>query len=158
MFENSIGAISDSRRRVVPPAYVTEPRVPHICPVLADVGYRGSRPANPSRQALSGLKIGPAFRSPEIRGENPRPLGRPSASPGAQKSAERFPRPRTYHAYHAPFCNFRGTRISCHDALERTACAPFREERRMKFTEATKFHGKSGGPGFPARPQTQNYC
>jgi hypothetical protein len=37
------------------------------------------------------------------------------------------------------------TRISCHAALERTACAPFREERRMKLTEATKFHRKSGG-------------
>jgi hypothetical protein len=30
-------------------------------------------------------------------------------------------------------------------ALERTACVPFREERRMQFTEATKFHRKSGG-------------
>src|SRR5271170_6917676 len=28
--------------------------------------------------------------------------------------------------------------------LERTACAPFHEERRMKLTEATKFHRKSG--------------
>ena len=37
------------------------------------------------------------------------------------------------------------TRISCRDALQRTACAPFREERRMKFTETTKFHRKSGG-------------
>ena len=46
------------------------------------------------------------------------------------------------------------TRISCLDALERTACAPFREERRMKFTEATKFHRKSGGEPRPLeRPQ-----
>jgi hypothetical protein len=37
------------------------------------------------------------------------------------------------------------TRISCHAALERTACAPFHEERRMKLTGATKFHRKSGG-------------
>jgi hypothetical protein len=37
------------------------------------------------------------------------------------------------------------TRISCHAALERSACAPFGKERRMKFTEATKFHRKSGG-------------
>src|SRR5271155_4529532 len=37
------------------------------------------------------------------------------------------------------------TRISCHAALERTACAPFHEERRMKLIEATKFHRKSGG-------------
>src|SRR5271170_898208 len=29
--------------------------------------------------------------------------------------------------------------------LERTACAPFHEERRMKLTEATMFHRKSGG-------------
>ena len=29
-------------------------------------------------------------------------------------------------------------------ALERTACAPFREERRMNFTETTKFDRKSG--------------
>ena len=36
------------------------------------------------------------------------------------------------------------TRISCHDALEGTACAPFREERRMNFTETTKFDRKSG--------------
>ena len=36
-------------------------------------------------------------------------------------------------------------RISCHAALERTACAPFHEERRMKLIEATKFHRKSGG-------------
>src|SRR6202046_3732384 len=37
------------------------------------------------------------------------------------------------------------TRISCHVALDRAACAPFRKERRMKFTEATKFYRKSGG-------------
>src|SRR5271156_7159140 len=29
--------------------------------------------------------------------------------------------------------------------LERPACAPFHEERRMKLTEATMFHRKSGG-------------
>jgi len=43
------------------------------------------------------------------------------------------------------------TRISCLDALERTACAPFREERCMKFTEATKFHRKSGGEPQPLK-------
>src|SRR5271155_3318418 len=37
------------------------------------------------------------------------------------------------------------TRISCHAALERTACAPFHEERRMQLIEATKFYRKSGG-------------
>jgi hypothetical protein len=36
------------------------------------------------------------------------------------------------------------TRISCHAALERTACAPFRKERRMDFAEATNLHRKSG--------------
>jgi len=36
------------------------------------------------------------------------------------------------------------TRISCHAALDDAACAPFRKERRMKFTEATNLHRKSG--------------
>jgi hypothetical protein len=35
-------------------------------------------------------------------------------------------------------------RISCHVALEKAACAPFSEERRVKLAEATKFHRKSG--------------
>ena len=39
---------------------------------------------------------------------------------------------------------FSGPRISCHAALERTAYAPFRKERRMKFANAIKFHRKSG--------------
>jgi hypothetical protein len=37
------------------------------------------------------------------------------------------------------------TRISCHAAQERTANAPLRKERPMKFAEATKFQRKSGG-------------
>ena len=37
------------------------------------------------------------------------------------------------------------TRISCHAALDRAACAPFREEGRMKYANANKFHRKSGG-------------
>ena len=37
------------------------------------------------------------------------------------------------------------TRISCHAALDKAACAPFREERRMKSDNATKFYRKSGG-------------
>jgi hypothetical protein len=37
------------------------------------------------------------------------------------------------------------TRISCHAALDKATCAPFRRERRMKFTNATKFDRKSGG-------------
>ena len=49
----------------------------------------------------------------------------------------------------AHFLAISRTRISYDDALERTACAPFREERRMKFTEATKFHRKSGGEPQP---------
>jgi hypothetical protein len=42
------------------------------------------------------------------------------------------------------------TRISCHAALNRTACAPFRKERRVKFASATKFHRKSGEAKGPA--------
>jgi hypothetical protein len=34
-------------------------------------------------------------------------------------------------------------------ALERTACAPFIKERRMKFREPTKLHRKSGDVGHP---------
>ena len=37
------------------------------------------------------------------------------------------------------------TRISCHAALDKATCAPFRRERRMKFANATKFDRKSGG-------------
>jgi hypothetical protein len=37
------------------------------------------------------------------------------------------------------------TGISCQVGLERTACAPFHEERRMKFAEAIKFHRKIRG-------------
>jgi hypothetical protein len=36
------------------------------------------------------------------------------------------------------------TRISCHTALDKAARAPFRKEGRMKCTNATKFHRKSG--------------
>jgi hypothetical protein len=37
------------------------------------------------------------------------------------------------------------TRISCHAALDKAACAPFCKGKRMKRTNATKFHRKSGG-------------
>jgi hypothetical protein len=37
------------------------------------------------------------------------------------------------------------TRISCHAALENTACAPFRKERRMKCINALNLNRKSGG-------------
>jgi hypothetical protein len=37
------------------------------------------------------------------------------------------------------------TRISCHAALDKATCAPFRKEGRMKCINATKFHRKSRG-------------
>jgi hypothetical protein len=37
------------------------------------------------------------------------------------------------------------TRISCHAAPDKAACAPFRRERRINFANATKFDRKSGG-------------
>jgi hypothetical protein len=36
------------------------------------------------------------------------------------------------------------TRISCHAAPDKTACAPFFKERRMMFANATNFYRKSG--------------
>jgi hypothetical protein len=36
------------------------------------------------------------------------------------------------------------TRISCHAALETTACAAFSKESRMKFSNATNTNRKSG--------------
>jgi hypothetical protein len=36
------------------------------------------------------------------------------------------------------------TRISCHAALDKTACAPFRKEGRMKWDNVTKLHRESG--------------
>ncbi len=35
-------------------------------------------------------------------------------------------------------------RLSCYAAPDRAACAPFREERRMKCDNATKFCRKAG--------------
>ena len=58
-----------------------------------------------------------------------------------EESPRRKPR-----AHRAHFLAISRTLISCHDALKRTTCAPFRRERSMKFTEATKFHRKSGEP------------
>jgi hypothetical protein len=37
------------------------------------------------------------------------------------------------------------TWISCHAALDKSTCAPFRKEGRMKCINATKFHRKCGG-------------
>ena len=36
------------------------------------------------------------------------------------------------------------TRISCHAALDKTACVPFLKERRTMFANATNIHRKSG--------------
>jgi hypothetical protein len=36
------------------------------------------------------------------------------------------------------------TRISCHAALDKTACAAFIKESRMKFVSATNLNRKSG--------------
>jgi hypothetical protein len=36
------------------------------------------------------------------------------------------------------------TRISCHAAPDKAACAPFFKERRMMFANATKVYRKSG--------------
>jgi hypothetical protein len=36
------------------------------------------------------------------------------------------------------------TRISCHAAPDKTACAPFFKERRMMFASATNLYRKSG--------------
>ena len=38
---------------------------------------------------------------------------------------------------------------SCHAALDKTACAPFSKERRMKYAEPTKLNRNPGG-GAPA--------
>jgi hypothetical protein len=44
-----------------------------------------------------------------------------------------------------PFlCHPERTRISCHAALETTACAAFIKESRMKFANATNINRKSG--------------
>ena len=42
------------------------------------------------------------------------------------------------------------TPISCHAVLERSACAPFIKERRMKCINATNLRRKSGQVGHPA--------
>jgi hypothetical protein len=39
------------------------------------------------------------------------------------------------------------TRISCTQALDRIACAPFFKERRIRFTESIELHRKSGEGG-----------
>ena len=41
-------------------------------------------------------------------------------------------------------------------ALDRTACAPFFKERRMKFREPTKLHRKSGMWGTHVRGQARS--
>ena len=54
-----------------------------------------------------------------------------------------FPATKTYKEIKKVTASER-TRISCHAALDRTACAPFSKERRMKIAKATKFDRKSG--------------
>src|ERR1700722_11721933 len=44
-----------------------------------------------------------------------------------------------------PFPLSSRTRISSHAAPYKATCAPFRKEGRMRCTNATKFHRKSGG-------------
>jgi hypothetical protein len=91
------------------------------------------------------------------------PLNRPSALPvslgtadlpaASRERNEREPWGCHYHHHtkwkrHPPLCHPERTRISCHAALEKTACAPFRREMRMKFASATKFNRKSGSRGI----------
>jgi hypothetical protein len=42
--------------------------------------------------------------------------------------------------------------ISCHAVPERSACAPFIKERRIKCVNVTGPRSKSGQMGHPARP------
>jgi hypothetical protein len=74
-----------------------------------------------------------------ISREAPEGLTASTGQRNAEKSRQRKPR-----AHRAHTLAISRTRISCHDALKRTTCAPFRRERHMKFTEATKFHRKYG--------------
>jgi hypothetical protein len=48
-------------------------------------------------------------------------------------------------------------RISCTLSSDRTACAPFFKERRMKFGEATELHRKSGIWGTRVWWKVQNF-
>jgi hypothetical protein len=52
-----------------------------------------------------------------------------------------------------PMCHPERTRISCHAALDRAACAPFSKEKRMKLANATKFNRKSGAAEGSAVPR-----
>jgi hypothetical protein len=47
--------------------------------------------------------------------------------------------------------NERDTPNFLHAALDRSACAPFFKERRVKFSEATELHRKSGVWGTQGR-------
>ncbi len=98
------------------------------------------------------MKFTEATKSHRKSGGEPRPLRRPSSITSSEERRKIPPRGLITHTTH--LLAISRTRISYHDALERTACAPFREERRMKFTEATKSHRKSGGEPRPlGRPQ-----
>jgi hypothetical protein len=47
-------------------------------------------------------------------------------------------------SHRPPLCHPERTRISCHVALDRAACAPFRKERRMKCINATNLNRNPG--------------
>jgi hypothetical protein len=49
------------------------------------------------------------------------------------------------------------TPISCHAALERSACAPFIKERRMECINATSLHRRSGPWGTQPWVWKENY-
>ncbi len=46
-----------------------------------------------------------------------------------------------------PLQSAQRTPDSCHAALDKTACAPFSKERRMKFAEPSKLNRNPGGWG-----------
>jgi hypothetical protein len=83
------------------------------------------------------------------------PLVVPTGAQGSRgicRSADLRPTQGMKNCFYSFLCPFltevssrpERTRISCHAALDMTTCAPFRKEGRMKCTNATKFHRKSG--------------
>jgi hypothetical protein len=77
------------------------------------------------------------------------PSGSPSIPNTRSRRKKRTPNPKNPgrskpSTLTAHFLAISRSRISCLAALAGAARAPFRKERRMKFTEATKFHRKWG--------------
>jgi hypothetical protein len=68
---------------------------------------------------------------------------RPEA-PGDLQFCGRLPETLNFFAQPELSSRPERTRISCHVALETTACAAFSEESRMKFANATDINRKSG--------------